>query len=355
MELLLGCTDSEELKKVFPQTDIAKTMIRQLENEDSEDRELILQVIINLSGDEKLQKTFISLNSIQRICNLLWQRIEKDSSRKDKKEINDIYDIETMALEGYNFNKNQIDIKMVLEKYIVNPESIRHSDTNLAEVPYYLMILTNLTILEEGQQKFLNLENEKIKGVIFMKMLDKFFHYIYNEEFNFCSNLIANISSLKEGRTLILEYKIFKIFLIHLDKMNNFKIVNTLRVIRNCCFEFEAFKEELLVKNAVIFSYLTKILILTNITEKKQLQVLDIPHIDEIYFPNFNLEQAVQDKETINDLIIDILLILTNIEEAITHMKQKDLYKAFSILKSRLGDTENIKDRLFVINNYLEN
>jgi hypothetical protein len=109
------------------------------------------------------------------------------------------------------------------------------------------MLLTNLTISEKGQAKFLNTENEKIKGIVLMKVLDKFFENIYSQDFNFCSNLLANATSHKEGRLLILENNIFKIFLIHFDKLNNFKITNMLRIFRNCCFEFEKHKDELLV------------------------------------------------------------------------------------------------------------
>lgn len=216
------------------------------------------------------------------------------------------------------------------------------------------MILTNLTLTEEGQKKFLNLENENMKGVVFMKILDKYFEYIYNEEFNFCSSLIANISSLKEGRQMILEYKIFKIFLILLDRLNNFKITNMLRVIRNCCFEFEAYKDDLLINDAKLFSFLIKILVLANVNDRKIIGDTGIKHIDEIYFTHFNPDIAYNEKEIINDLILDIFLVFTNLEEAIVHMKEKELYKAISHVKNNVIHDEVLKDRLFVINNYLE-
>lgn len=353
LELLLGLTDNEEMQKVFLQTEIAKTMIRQLEADEPEDRELVLQIIINLSGEENFQKQFLSLNAIYRICTLLMQRVDKEVSKENNKETlsgpSDIYDLATLT------KKDGSNIKLILDKYVIDLDSIKKSSSGeLIEVPYYLMILTNLTISEEGQKKFLNVEDEKITGVVFMKILDKFFQYIYDEEFNFCSGLIANISSLKEGRTLILEYKIFKIFLIHVDKMNNFKIINMLRLIRNCCFEFENHKEEILIKDAILFSYLMKILILTNITEKKELQDIGIFHIDSIYFTHFCAEIAQQDKETINDIIVDIFLILTNLTEAVEHMKLKDLYKALKQIGDRIGTDESLRNRLDVVKSYLE-
>ena len=247
----------------------------------------------------------------------------------------------------------------MLEKYIVNfnKKTQEQTDLNLFlnEVPYYFMILTNLSLTEEGQKKFLNIENENIKGIVFMKVLDKFFEYIYNEEFNFCSSLLANISSIKEGRQMILEFKIFKIFLLHMDRLNNFKITNMLRMIRNCAFEFETFKEELLVNDAKLFSLLIKILILANVTEKKIIVDTGIKHIDEIYFTHFKQEIAFNEKEVINDLIIDIFLTLTNDEGAVLAMKEKGLYKALTYVKNNSTKDENLNDRLFVITNYLEN
>lgn len=245
---------------------------------------------------------------------------------------------------------------LVEEKYVIDPENIsKHSAGNLKEVPYYFMILSNLTVSEEGQKKFFNSDDEKIKGIVFLKILDKFFQYAYHEEFNFCSNLIANITSLKEGRTFLLDLKLFKVILYHFDKLNNFKVINMLRIIRNCCFEFETHKEDILMKDAVLFSYLIKIFVLTNIKEKKELQTLGIAHIDEIYFTHFSHELAQDNKDTITDLIIDIFLVLTNVEEAVEHMKKKDLYKAITELSHRLPNDTHLRDRLFVINNYLEN
>jgi hypothetical protein len=215
------------------------------------------------------------------------------------------------------------------------------------------MLLTNLTINEEGQKKFLNTENEKIKGIVFLKVLDKFFENLYNEEFNFCSNLIANITSYKEGRELLLEFNIFKIFLIHSDKLNNFKVTNVLRIFRNCCFEFEKYKEQLLTNEAKMYNLIIKILLLTNVTHKKELLDIGLSYIDEIYLPSFNMEIAAGEKEIINDIIIDIFLVFTNDEEAIKFMKEKELKKILDLIESRLNENENLKDRLFVITNYL--
>jgi hypothetical protein len=345
LEALLGLTESEEMHNILLQTEVTKLMVRQLEDEDNEDRELVLQIIINLSGDERFAAQFVTLNTIHRIITLLMNKVSKEI----KENLSDNY---SLISED---KKNTIEIKMILDRYVIDSQSIKKDITgNFLEVPYFLMILTNLTIPEDGQKRFLNIEDENTIGVTFLKVLDKYFQYIYKDEFNFSSNLIANITSLKKGRELLLEYGLFKIFLIHFDKLNNHKMLNILRVVRNCCFEFETQKEEILAKDGMLFNFLIKILILTNITDKKELQQVGISNIDEIYYPNFSIELAILEKETINDLIVDIFLILTNLPDAVIHMKEKDLYKALKIIGDRLGTGESLKDRLFVINNYLE-
>jgi len=102
------------MRKYFLKTEIAKIMIRQLENEDSEDRQLILQIIINLSSEEEFQKIFIALNSSFRICNLLFRRVEEEMKGGKGKESDDTFDISKYFKsqdEVNSSNQEQIDIK----------------------------------------------------------------------------------------------------------------------------------------------------------------------------------------------------------------------------------------------------
>jgi len=251
--MLLSLIDNEEMRKILVETDICRIMIREVEA-DNDNRELVLQIMINLSGDELFQKKFIEFNSIYRICNLLYQKLPKElESEKSqlRKEV-DLFAFEHGLLDPDN-DSGKVKVNFHMEKYLINAntnkEGSETSNQVFKEIPYYLMILTNLTISEEGQKKFLNLEDEKIKGVVFMKIMEKFFDNIYSPEFDFCANLLANATALKEGRIMLLELQVFKVFLINLDKMNNHKTINILRLFRNCCFEFEKFKDELLAYN----------------------------------------------------------------------------------------------------------
>lgn len=256
--MLLSLIDNEEMRKVLVDTDICRVIIREVEA-DNDNRESVLQIMINLSGDELFQKKFIEFNSIYRICNLLYQMLPKelDSDKNQLKKEVDLFAMEHGLIENTEKESSKnLKVNFHMEKYLIDSKKPDGSNPVFKEIPYYLMILTNLTISEEGQKKFLNLEDEKIQGVVFMKIMEKFFDYIYSDEFDFCANLLANATALKEGRIMLLELQVFKIFLLHFDKMNNHKIINTLRLFRNCCFEFEKFKEDLLVYNVNLFLFL---------------------------------------------------------------------------------------------------
>ena len=226
-----------------------------------------------------------------------------------------------------------------------------------AEVPYYLMALTNLTTTEAGQKKFLNLEEGNISGVRFLQMMDKYFENIYLTEFDFFSNIIANVTALKEGRYILLEYKIYQVLIGNLDKLNNNKLLNSLRMIRNCCFEYEKYENDILFNNAILFNYLLKILYDTNLSKLSNFKYDSefLVNLECICFPNVSIDQASNEREIINDLVIDIFLVLTNSVSCIEIMKTKNtkliLEKLVSVC---LKSAENFKDRLFVICNYLE-
>lgn len=352
--------DNEEMRKLLLLTDICRIMIREVEAEDNSNRDLILQIMINLSSDELFQPRLIEFNSIYRICSILYKKLQTNQEKESIKNEIDLFAMEHGLLEEKNKTSDNVKVNFQLEKYQidseVNKEIFNNSKNDIfKEIPYYLMILSNLTISEEGQKKFLNVEDEKIKGVVLVKIIDKFFENILAPEFDFCSNLLANSTALKEGRTTLLDLQIFQIFLKCFDKMNNHKVLNTLRLFRNCCFEFETYKDELLINNGILFNLIIKIFILANANSRKDLENIGIEKIDGIYFPDFKIEKANEEREIINDLIVDIFLILTNEPQAVEYMKEKNLLEAFNKMKIRETNDENLKDRIFVICNYLEN
>lgn len=215
------------------------------------------------------------------------------------------------------------------------------------------MIIANLTTTERGQKQLFcsdKKELENVQGLIYLRMLEKYFENIYREEMDFLSSIMANISAIKEGRVLMLEHKIFQIILAQFDKMNNFKILNMLRIFRNCCFEFEKFEDELIAKDGIMLLYTFKVLIETHL---KSDTTINAPSLDTIHFTHFDHNKAQQDKEIIDDLIIDVFVVLTNTYNVFPLVVKKGLREVWEKVRYVIKG-KTVEDRIFVITNFLD-
>ena len=372
LEAILGLCESEELTEIFISLELPKVMVRLLENEDIKEKDQVLQILINISGKESYLPHFLKINTIHRILNLIFKTIKSEFEQKDKENNKkEIYESpEDVILESLDKmlgkdllyeNGKIFDVKMEFDKYVINADKVTDLKgmENETFLNLYFMFLCNLTSYEPGQKNMLDLQNENknFHGVVFFKLLDKFFEYIHHNSFNFCSAIIANISSLKEGRKLILENKIFKIFLIRFDKMNAMKTINIIRLIRNCSFEYKDYVQDFLEKDSIMFKFLIKLLCLINNADDDK---LGIEEIDNIYFTNFDVKDLTEDdKETLNDLIVDIFLILTNSAKAVDEMKNKKVKECIELVEEKAiskckEDMKNkLIDRLLVIKDCL--
>ena len=373
LEAILGLCESEELTEIFISLELPKIMVRLLENEDIKEKDQVLQILINISGKESYLPHFLKINTIHRILNLIFKTIKSEFEQKDKEKNNkkETYESpEDVILESLDKmlgkdllyeNGKIFDVKMEFDKYVINADKVTDLKgmENETFLNLYFMFLCNLTSYEPGQKNMLDLQNENknFHGVVFLKLLDKFFEYIYHNSFNFCSAIIANISSLKEGRKLILENKIFKIFLIRFDKMNAMKTINIIRLIRNCSFEYKDYVQDFLEKDSIMFKFLIKLLCLINNADDDK---LGIEEIDNIYLTNFDVKDLTEDdKETLNDLIVDIFLILTNSAKAVNEMKNKKVKECIELVEEKAiskckEDMKNkLIDRLLVIKDCL--
>ena len=373
LEAILGLCESEELTEIFISLELPKIMVRLLENEDIKEKDQVLQILINISGKESYLPHFLKINTIHRILNLIFKTIKSEFEQKDKEKNNkkETYESpEDVILESLDKmlgkdllyeNGKIFDVKMEFDKYVINADKVTDLKgmENETFLNLYFMFLCNLTSYEPGQKNMLDLQNENknFHGVVFFKLLDKFFEYIYHNSFNFCSAIIANISSLKEGRKLILENKIFKIFLIRFDKMNAMKTINIIRLIRNCSFEYKDYVQDFLEKDSIMFKFLIKLLCLINNADDDK---LGIEEIDNIYLTNFDEKDLTEDdKETLNDLIVDIFLILTNSAKAVNEMKNKKVKECIELVEEKAiskckEDMKNkLIDRLLVIKDCL--
>ena len=68
------------------------------------------------------------------------------------------------------------------------------------------MLLTNLSVVEEGQKHLLG--DGKTKGAIIENIFGMFCYFKTNTTFDFVSNILANVSALEAGRKFIVEQNI---------------------------------------------------------------------------------------------------------------------------------------------------
>lgn len=349
---------------VLRQSDTCKLVLRELEAGDMTNEEVqsSLHILVNLSSDETFAEKFYEINAATRIARLFLAKVDNEIKVKPLPEDN-LFSLDLdLALigDGILLSSNtpidkSLHVRKVLDKYILNEFKVGSGLTDLSTVPYLLMILNNLTVSEKGQTQFFGSDKKELDGVqglIFLKMLDKYFEHIFKPEMDFFSAIIANVSALKEGRLFILEHKIFGVILNQFDKLNNIKIVNMLRVFRNCCFEFEKYEEDLMSKEGFMIGLIFKILLETNLPKNETF--MEVSSLDSIYLSSFVKEKAEEERETINDLIIDIFVVLTNTTTAFPLVVKKGLKSTWSKIRMKLVKQSELEDRLFVITNFLD-
>jgi len=110
------------------------------------------------------------------------------------------------------------------------------------DIELCIMVLTNVTVSEEGQKHLLG--NDKTKGLILDNLFGMFCYFIKSGIFDFVANIFANISAIKEGRELIItsQTKILAkiIDMIRYEKVNQHRRIHLLECLRNIAFEYEA-------------------------------------------------------------------------------------------------------------------
>lgn len=101
------------------------------------------------------------------------------------------------------------------------------------------MLLSNITINEEGQSYLLG--SGATKGAILDNLFGMFCYFTQNGSFDFVSNILSNVSGLKEGREYMLEHKMLNkvIEFLKYDKVNKHRRTHLIEMLRNLAFEYE--------------------------------------------------------------------------------------------------------------------
>jgi len=87
----------------------------------------------------------------------------------------------------------------------------------------------------------------KTKGSIVENIFGMFSFFKTNPTFDFVSNIIANVSALKEGRKFIIEQNMLKQILdlvVDRENTNAHRRKQLLSCLRNCCFEYEDYEAD---------------------------------------------------------------------------------------------------------------
>jgi hypothetical protein len=173
LEAILGLCESEELTDIFISLELPKVMIRLLENEDIKEKDLILQILINIAGKENYLQYFLKINTFHRIINLIFKTIKKEFESKDSSNTKEkVYESpEEVILEGLDKmlgkdllyeNGRIFDVKMEFDKYVIKADQVTDMKgmENETILNLFFMFLCNLSSYEDGQKSLLDLQNE---------------------------------------------------------------------------------------------------------------------------------------------------------------------------------------------------
>ena len=177
LDILLSVSESKELVDIFLELEVPKLMVRMVESEDIKEKETVLQILINLSTNEKYINSFMSLNTFHRVIKIVFAFLDS-MPKKEEKTFSDPNDIMISNDIILDKNGNTFDIKMEMDKYVINSSTIENQHPEFKNdtlINLFFMFMANLSSFEEGQKKLLDISNEKIKGIVFFKLLDKFF------------------------------------------------------------------------------------------------------------------------------------------------------------------------------------
>ena len=93
LDILLSVSESKDLVDIFLELEIPKLMIRLVENEDIKEKETVLQILINLSANEKYLNSFLTINTFHRILKTVFDLIDNALPKKEEKTFSDPNDI----------------------------------------------------------------------------------------------------------------------------------------------------------------------------------------------------------------------------------------------------------------------
>ena len=123
------------------------------------------------------------------------------------------------------------------------------------------MLLSNVTLIDDGKNHVLGLD-KSTKGALLFSVIGMANFFKKNSNFDFVSNIMANVSSIKEGRQFMLDEKVMGILVESLlnNEVNGHRRMHYIDCIHNFCFEYDTRAEEFL--KAGVVENLVKLLVI---------------------------------------------------------------------------------------------
>ena len=105
-----------------------------------------------------------------------------------------------------------------------------------------IMLLTNVTVSEEGQKHLIG--DGRTKGLIIDNLFGMFCYFLKSGVFDFVANIMANVTALQEGREVIVEYQMLPkiIDMLRWNKVSVHRRKHLIECLRNVAFGYEAFE-----------------------------------------------------------------------------------------------------------------
>ena len=226
LEIIQGYTSTAQNRQLFVGLELCKKMLRLIADEDlsAQSKTIAFNILINVVQEKGYIQECIDLNVGRRVFDFLMKNVKQDMS-----EVGSAAPVveDQKTEEGGTTKVYEVDGSFA------------------SPIQCALMLLTNLTILESGQKHLMG--EGKTKGAIIENIFGMFSFFKTNPTFDFASNVMANVSSFKDGRRFMVEQNMLKQVLdLVVDRTvtNDHRRKQLLATLRNICFEYEDYEAD---------------------------------------------------------------------------------------------------------------
>lgn len=136
----------------------------------------VAQCLINFSQDKEQIKELVKLNVAGRVLDFLKENV---------------------SMNMKNTESTKATLSESEQAYVISKE---FSDNY---IEFFIMLLCNVTTTEEGQKHLLG--EDKLKGLVLDNLFGMFCYFSKAGTFDFVSNILSNVSGLKEAREYMVE------------------------------------------------------------------------------------------------------------------------------------------------------